>query len=276
MVLNFYPWDLFQSHGIEYQCTCVYTPQQNGVVERKHRHILTVARVLLFQSRLPLTFWGDCVLTGVYLTSSLLSNKSLLELLHHRPPPLDHLKVFGFLCYATLVHLTQKIDPCAKQCIFVGYLTGQKDTNFMIQSFRNFLLAVMSIFVRPRLLLFTLNSILTLFTSLFAWHHQQLIFLTQYEPKHPTNPFIATYRSIAKHFPGARHLNREQRYSLDSDRTTNSIVVVHRNLPRNSSFFRHFRTSNSSHINWIRHTYLKPYHPPSPSNSSLRQSIRPK
>jgi len=51
--------NFFLKKGIECQCTCLYIPQQNGVVERKHRHILNTARALLFQSHLPLEFLGN-------------------------------------------------------------------------------------------------------------------------------------------------------------------------------------------------------------------------
>ncbi|GKE22897.1 ribonuclease H-like domain-containing protein, partial [Tanacetum coccineum] len=46
--------DVFlRDKGIVHQTSCAYTPQQNGIAERKHRHHLNVARSLMFQGVLP-------------------------------------------------------------------------------------------------------------------------------------------------------------------------------------------------------------------------------
>ncbi|KAL3361044.1 hypothetical protein AABB24_014119 [Solanum stoloniferum] len=57
----------FLSQGIVHQTTCVHTPQQNGVIERKHRHLLETSRALLHQSKVPISYWGDRLLTATFL-----------------------------------------------------------------------------------------------------------------------------------------------------------------------------------------------------------------
>ena len=50
------------SHGILHQSSCAYTSQQNGVTERKNRHLVETARTLLLHHKIPQRFWGGCYL----------------------------------------------------------------------------------------------------------------------------------------------------------------------------------------------------------------------
>ena len=52
------------NHGIVHISSCVDTPQQNGVAERKNRHLLEVARANMFTNNVPKHFWGEAVLTA--------------------------------------------------------------------------------------------------------------------------------------------------------------------------------------------------------------------
>lgn len=57
---------LYLTKGIIHKKSTTATPQQNGVVERKHKRLLEVA-ALFFQSKLPMKFWGDYVQTATYI-----------------------------------------------------------------------------------------------------------------------------------------------------------------------------------------------------------------
>ena len=58
-------------HGITHQISCPYTPQQNGLVERKHRHLIETTITLLSQASLPSQYWSFAVQTAVSLINLL-------------------------------------------------------------------------------------------------------------------------------------------------------------------------------------------------------------
>ena len=95
--------NFFQDRGIIHQTSCVNTPQQNGRVEQKHRHILNVARALLFQAKMPVKFWGEAVSTATHVInmtpSRILNGSSPYEKLFGEKPSYGALRVFGSLCY---------------------------------------------------------------------------------------------------------------------------------------------------------------------------------
>ncbi|KAL2236583.1 UNVERIFIED_CONTAM: Retrovirus-related Pol polyprotein from transposon RE1 [Sesamum indicum] len=117
---------LLHSLGILHKRSCPHTPQQNGVVERKHRHILDVARALLFQAHLPSTFWGESILAATHLINKLpthvLKWQSPYEVLHHKLPSYSNLRVFGCLCFTSNTSPSKhKFDARARKCVFLGY-----------------------------------------------------------------------------------------------------------------------------------------------------------
>ncbi|PKU66399.1 Retrovirus-related Pol polyprotein from transposon TNT 1-94 [Dendrobium catenatum] len=115
-----------QHHGIQHQVSCPHTPEQNGVAERKHRHIFETTRTLLHRASLPYTLWPDAVLTAVYLINRMPSqntkNMSPFELLHNRKPDYKHLRIFGCACFP-LIPASQrtKLQPTAMNNVFLGY-----------------------------------------------------------------------------------------------------------------------------------------------------------
>jgi len=123
--------DYLLEQGIQRQQTCRYTPQQNGVAERKNRHIAEVARAMMNEKELPHYFWAEAVATAAYIM-----NRTPTAAVHGvtpeqkftgRRPDLSHLKVFGCVAYMHVpAEKRSKLDPKAEKCIFIGYSQEQK------------------------------------------------------------------------------------------------------------------------------------------------------
>ena len=117
--------------GIIHQTSTSYTPQQNGLVERKHRHILEVSRALYFQSGIGSSYWGECAKTAVHIInripSTVLKDISPFEALYKQKPDFNLLRSLGCLCFISSSFVSRhKFMERAHPCIFLGYPFGQK------------------------------------------------------------------------------------------------------------------------------------------------------
>ncbi|XP_074306249.1 uncharacterized protein LOC141641488 [Silene latifolia] len=122
---------LLNRKGIIHQKSVPGVPQQNGRVERKHRHLVETARAMLLHAKLPKKFWGESILTATYLINKLptpiLDWKSPSEVLMGKLPTFDELRIFGCQCFAPIhTQPRDKFGPKGRKCIFIGYPFGQK------------------------------------------------------------------------------------------------------------------------------------------------------
>lgn len=121
----------FLSHlarcGIQQHISCPYTPQQNGLAERKHRHITEFGLSMLFSSKVPQKYWVEAFFTANFLsnllpTTTLDDLQSPFEKLFGKQPEYSSLRTFGCACFPTLRDYgTTKFDPRSLKCIFMGY-----------------------------------------------------------------------------------------------------------------------------------------------------------
>uniref|UniRef100_A0A1J3DVK1 Retrovirus-related Pol polyprotein from transposon TNT 1-94 n=2 Tax=Noccaea caerulescens TaxID=107243 RepID=A0A1J3DVK1_NOCCA len=133
-------------NGIIHQTSCPYTPQQNGVAERKNRHLMEVARAMMFHTNVPKRFWGDAVVTACYLINriptKILQDSSPFEVLNKTQPPIDYLRVFGCVCYVLVPgEQRNKLDAKSTKGMFIGYSINQKGYKCYIPETRRVLVS---------------------------------------------------------------------------------------------------------------------------------------
>ncbi|KAE8735609.1 hypothetical protein F3Y22_tig00000340pilonHSYRG00771 [Hibiscus syriacus] len=120
-----------EANGIRRPMTVPRSPQQNGVVERKNRTILDMARSMLKSKKLPKEFWAEAVSCAVYLSNRSPTRsvwgKTPQEAWSGRKPGISHLRTFGSTAH---VHVPDerrtKLDDKSESFIFIGYDANSK------------------------------------------------------------------------------------------------------------------------------------------------------
>ena len=112
-------------HGIVHKVTAPYSPQQNGVAERKNRTLKEMMNAMLLSSGLPQNMWGEAILSSNYLLNKVprkKEDKTPYKLWKGRKPSYKYLRVWG--CLAKVIVPTPKkvrIGSKIVDCIFIGY-----------------------------------------------------------------------------------------------------------------------------------------------------------
>lgn len=120
-----------ESFGIKRHLTAPYTPQQNGVVERRNRIMMEMARSILKHMHMPNYLWGEAIRHSTYLINCVatrsLKKKTLYEGLRHKKPSIEHLRVFGCIAYAKVdTKFLKRLDDRARKLVHLGTEPGSK------------------------------------------------------------------------------------------------------------------------------------------------------
>jgi hypothetical protein len=117
--------------GIKHEFSSTYTPQQNGVVERKNKTLITLARAMLDDYGVSQRFLAEAINTACHASNRVylhrLMMKTPYELLIGRNPNISYFRVFGCKCFIfkKRKHLG-KFESRVDEGIFVGYASNSK------------------------------------------------------------------------------------------------------------------------------------------------------
>ena len=66
----------YEENGLIHQRSAPYTPQQNGLVERKNRTLVDMLNAMIVSAKLPFNLWGETLLTTCHVHNRVLDRKS--------------------------------------------------------------------------------------------------------------------------------------------------------------------------------------------------------
>ncbi|WVZ93263.1 hypothetical protein U9M48_039258 [Paspalum notatum var. saurae] len=117
--------------GIKHEFSSKYTPEQNGLVERKNRTLIEMARSMLLEYDISHSFWAEAINTACYASSRLychrLLKKTPYELLIGRKLNISYFRVFG--CKCNILKKGSRLSKFEKKCdeaFLLGYSSNSK------------------------------------------------------------------------------------------------------------------------------------------------------
>ena len=120
-----------EENGIQRHLTAPYSPQQNGVVERRNRTMMEMTRSILKHMSVPNSLWGEAVRHATYLinraATRTLNAKTPYEVFKGNKPNISHLRVFGCIGYAKIeAPYRKKLDDRSRALVHLGTEPGSK------------------------------------------------------------------------------------------------------------------------------------------------------
>ena len=119
-----------EEKGILRHLIIPHTTQQNGVAKRRNRTLLDMTRSMMVQANLPISFWGNALLTSTYILNrvpSLSISSTPHELWHGKKPNLEHLRPWGLARYVhNANHKYGKLGLRSRKHTFIRYPKGSK------------------------------------------------------------------------------------------------------------------------------------------------------
>jgi transposase InsO family protein len=115
-----------EEEGIKHEFFSPYTPQQNGVVERKNRTLMYMARTMLVEYKTSDQFWTEAIDTACYSINWLYLHQNLkktsYELLAGKKSNVSYFRVFGSKCFILVkIGRNSKFAPKAVEGFLLGY-----------------------------------------------------------------------------------------------------------------------------------------------------------
>jgi transposase InsO family protein len=125
----------YASLGLEHQFSSTYVWRQNGIIERKSRILVEMARTMFDEQRTSKHFWAKAINVVCHVSNHIFLhaflNKISYELRFRQPPKVSHFKVFGCRCVVLKQGNLDEIESRSSNGVFLVMLYTPMLTEFL-------------------------------------------------------------------------------------------------------------------------------------------------